>query len=345
MPIPVKPLPTEDLDHVLAHTQGLWEELRGERIFITGGTGFFGCWLLETFCHANDQLNLGAQAVVLSRNSARFAGKAPHLANHPAIRLHPGDVMSFEFPTGRFGCVIHAAIDYCAPLELFVNAVEGARRTLEFAVQSGARRYLLTSSGAVYGKQPPELIHLPEDYLGAPETTQLRTAYGEAKRASEFLCAAYHGKYDLHTVIARGFAFVGPYLPLDQGSAIGNFIADAMKGGTIRVNGEGTPMRSYLYGADLAVWLWTILLRGSPSHPYNVGSETAYSISQVAKIVADEVNPKAEIIFAQQPNPGKPPERYMPSTRRAHSELALASWIDVREGVRRTAAWNSNLLE
>jgi len=336
-------LPVEDLDHVLAHTPGLWEDLRGQRLFITGGTGFFGCWLLETFCYANDQLNLGAQIVLLTRDAARFAGKAPHLANHPAVRLHAGDTLSFVFPSESFEYVIHAAIDYCAPLKLFINTVKSAERLLEFAVQSGARRYLFTSSGAVYGKQPPELTHLPEGYLGAPESTQIHSAYGEAKRAAEFLCAAYHEKYDLDTVIARGFAFVGPYLPLNQGSAIGNFIADAMKGGSIRINGDGTPIRSYLYGADLAVWLWTILLRGSPVNPYNVGSEAAYSISQVAQIVADEINPKAEIVVARQPTWGQPVERYVPSTQRAQEKLGLIPWIDIRDGVRRTAAWNAKL--
>ena len=333
-----------DLDHVLAHTEGLWEELRGQRLFITGGTGFFGCWLLESFLWANDRLDLQAQAVVLTRNPEAFARKAPHLARHPAVQLHAGDIRSFPFPTGRFAHVIHAAIEYCASLELFTRALEGTRRTLDFALESGARRYLLTSSGAVYGRQPPDLMHLPEDYLGAPDPTQLRSAYGEAKRASEFLCAAFQAEHGLATMIARGFAFIGPYLPLDQASAIGNFIADAMRGGPIRVKGDGTPWRSYLYGADLAAWLWTILLRGSPGRPYNVGSESAFSVAQVAQIVADEVNPGAEIVIAARPGVGQPAERYVPSTHRANAELGLTPWIDLREGVRRTAAWNARLL-
>ena len=162
----------EDLEHILAHTQGLWEPLRGQKIFLTGGTGFFGCWLLESFVWANDKLGLDASALVLTRNLSAFQKKAPHLASHPAIQFHDGDVRSFEFPKGTFSHVIHAATEATArlyseqPLLMFDIIVEGTRRTLEFARQCGARKFLLTSSGAVYGRQPPELTHVPEDYAG-----------------------------------------------------------------------------------------------------------------------------------------------------------------------------------
>jgi dTDP-D-glucose 4,6-dehydratase len=156
------PLPASDLDHVLIHTQPLWDEMRGQRLFITGGTGFFGCWLLESLAWANAKLDLNASAVVLTRDPAAFAVKAPHLAAHPAFRFHRGDVRHFEFPDGQFPCVIHAATEASAklnaedPLTMFDTVVEGTRRTLEFARLHGAKRFLLASSGAVYGRQPPE---------------------------------------------------------------------------------------------------------------------------------------------------------------------------------------------
>src|SRR5215471_9904750 len=100
-----------DLAHVFDHTEHLWEELRGKRIFITGGTGFFGCWLLESFVWANDRLKLDATAVVLTRNPPAFKSKAAHLASNPSVRLHEGDVRSFVFPSGTFSHVIHAATD------------------------------------------------------------------------------------------------------------------------------------------------------------------------------------------------------------------------------------------
>ena len=82
----------DDLEHIAAETQGLWEEMRGQRVFLTGGTGFFGCWLVESFCHVNRTLGLGARATVLSRDPAKFAAKCPHVANDPAITLLAGDV-------------------------------------------------------------------------------------------------------------------------------------------------------------------------------------------------------------------------------------------------------------
>ena len=163
----VNNLLTNDLNHILAHTKDLWQELRGKRIFITGGTGFFGCWLLESFIWANDQLDLKASAVVLTRNPNNFRQKAPHLAVHPAIEFHLGDVRSFEFPQGEFSYIIHAATEASSninqenPLLMFDAIVEGTRHTLEFAKFCKCKKFLLTSSGAVYGKQPPEITSFP----------------------------------------------------------------------------------------------------------------------------------------------------------------------------------------
>ena len=100
----------EDLDHILTHTRDLWEELRDQRIFITGGTGFFGCWLLESFAWANDKLNLNTSALVLSRNPEAFEHKAPHLYHHPAIQFLKGDVQDFDYPEGLFSHLIHGAV-------------------------------------------------------------------------------------------------------------------------------------------------------------------------------------------------------------------------------------------
>ncbi|MDD5367640.1 MAG: NAD-dependent epimerase/dehydratase family protein [Anaerolineaceae bacterium] len=336
----------QDLDHILANTENLWDELRGQRLFITGGTGFFGCWLLESFCWANDKLNLKATAHVLTRNPDAFQLKVPHLACHPAIKLVTGDVRNFDFPAGSFSHIIHAATEASAtlndhdPLAMFDTIVTGTHHTLEFARKCGTQKFLLTSSGAVYGRQPPEITHIPEEYPGAPDPTDPRSAYGEGKRAAETLCSLYAKQEGFEAKIARCFAFVGPYLPLDRHYAIGNFIRDGLAGKTIRVNGDGTPIRSYLYAADLAIWLWTILLRGESCRSYNIGSEEAISILALAKLVAERFEFQPGISIVEEAIPGIQPQYYVPSTQRARIELGLRQTINLSNALQMTlSAW------
>jgi len=333
---------SSDLDHVLDHTRELWDELRGTRIFITGGTGFFGCWLVESFLWANDRLNLDAQMTILTRSPDSFHTKAPHLSAHKTVSIIQGDVRTFDFPKGDFSHIIHAATEASAklnaenPVLMLDTIVEGTRHTLNFAKACNAKKFLLTSSGAVYGRQPPDMTHIHEEYMGAPDPLVYASSYGEGKRMAEHLCALYANP-SLETKIARCFAFVGPHLPLDIHFAIGNFIRDAMNGGPIVIQGDGTPRRSYLYTADLAVWLWTILLRGESCRPYNVGSEEAVTIAELANKVAESFQPSIKVELQGKPIAGKAPERYVPSLARARRELCLDAWIPVKEAIARTS--------
>ena len=95
-------LPVRDLDHVLEHARDAFESLRGARILMTGGTGFFGCWLVESLLHADDRLGLGTSVVLLSRDPNAFARRAPHLAGSPRVALLQGDVRTFAAPRDPF---------------------------------------------------------------------------------------------------------------------------------------------------------------------------------------------------------------------------------------------------
>jgi dTDP-glucose 4,6-dehydratase len=338
------PLFPEDLDHILDHTRDLWEELRGERLFITGGTGFFGCWLLESFAWANRKLNLKAHLVALTRDPEAFTQKAPHLAADPAITLLRGDVRNFEFPPGSFPFIIHAATESSTklntenPLLMLDTIVVGTRQTLNFAAQAGAKKFLLTSSGAVYGKQPPELTHIPEDYPGAPDAMDLGSAYGLGKRMAEHLCALYARQTQIEMKIARCFAFVGPHLPLETHFAIGNFIRDALHGGPIVVMGDGTPLRSYLYAADLVIWLWTILFRGKSCRPYNVGSMVFMAIKDIACYISQEFITGLQVDI-RGGHFISDSFGYVPRVQRANEELGLIQIIDLHNAISKTIRW------
>ncbi len=323
--------------------------MRGQSIFITGGTGFFGMWLLESFVRANDALSLGARAVVLTRDPHAFAQKAPHLTSRADLEFISGDVRTFAFPAGRFAYVIHAATEASAklndeaPQEMLDAILGGTRRVLDFAAQCGVKKLLLTSSGAVYGKQPSEITHVSEDYLGAPDPLLTGSAYGEGKRVSEHMCVVHARQYGYETKIARCFAFVGPHLPLDTHFAIGNFIHDAMRGDPIKIGGDGTPTRSYLYAADLAIWLWTLLFKARPGRAYNVGSNEPVSIAELAEIVKTATDTASAVRIAGVAKSGQPISRYVPNTDRARAELALVVHKPLLESIIRTATWHKTL--
>ena len=156
---------------------------------------------------------------------------------------------------------------------------------------------------------------------------------------AELLCAVSAARSSMECKIARCFAFVGPHLPLDAHFAIGNFIRDAVTAGPIQIQGDGTPMRSYLYSADLAVWLWTLLFRAPSLRPFNVGSGKDLSIHQFAETVAAAIRPGVEIRIARKAIPGESIQRYVPSVKRAKEELQLTEGISLEDAVQRTAAW------
>lgn len=338
-----------DLDYILDHTRGLWEEMRGERIFLTGGTGYVGSWLMESLVWANRRLGLDVSATMISRDPAAYRRRSPHLAEAPEITVRPGNQVDFPFPEGSYPLVIHAATEPSfpgnpqQPTGYFDANVAGTRRALEFAAGHGAKRVLFTSSGAVYGTHPPDLPNMPEDFPGAPLPCDIGTlsAYGTSKRFSEFLCASYAQVFGFAAPIARIYAQSGAYLQIDTGYALGNFIADVLAGRPIRIAGDGTPFRSYQYAADMTIWLWTILLRGKSAFPYNVGSPEPVSILELARHVAAAIAPGTPIEIAKTPRPGEPPARYVPSVERA-AALGLENRVGLDEGIRRMFEWYRN---
>ena len=330
-----KPLPSDDLDAIVTQARESFLALRGARLFITGGTGFFGHWLLESLLHADRELQLGVQVTLLTRNAAHFREASPWIASNTAITLLEGDVRSFAFPAANFTHVLHAATSSAAPqdeLALAEEIVTGTQRVLAFAAQAGAQRVLYVSSGAVYGRDITEAAPIAETHLLAADGNP----YDEAKRAAERLCMEAVG---VQSVIARCFAFVGPRLPLDAHFAIGNFIADALAGRPIRIRGDGTPLRSFLYMSDLAVWLWTLLVRGQAARVYNVGSDEPHSITEAAQLAAQTLAPGLPVEIAQKPTPGAAPNRYIPSIDRARTELGLRVSAPLADALRKTAAW------
>lgn len=344
-------LPQDDLDLVLSLTPEFWSRFGGARLFMTGGTGFIGTWLLQSVQRANERLDCKMELVVLTRDPDRARQRAPHVFGRMDTTLVAGDVSNFVGPVGKLDFCIHAATDVGDPLKagnplkVFDSIVQGTRRVLDLADSNGASRFLLTSSGAVYGPQPTSLERIAETYCGAPDPLQPGAAYGNGKRAAEWLAcshAAQASQAGFESSIARIFALIGPGLPLNGPFAAGNFVRDALAGQSIRIQGDGRPLRSYLYMADLCVWLLRILGAGAAGQAYNVGSESAVSIAALAQQVVDAAGTNAPI---QTPAASDAPAaRYVPDTGKARRELGLAEYTPLNTAILKTIQWSRSAM-
>ena len=308
-------------------------------VLITGGTGFFGRALLRCWRESESST---VMPKVLTRDPHRFSREHPDLALRADWRQ--GDVLEPDsLPAApEFGYVLHAAADSTygdrlGPLERYDQIVTGTRNMLNYAVASGAKRFLLTSSGGVYGRQPAHLERMPEDYMGMPDPMSPASAYGVAKRAAEHLCALYAEQHGLQVVVARCFAFVGQDLPLDVHFAIGNFIRDALWADEIIVQGDGTAIRSYMDQRDLADWLMTLLMHGKSGEAYNVGSDRGISIADLAYLVRDVVSPGKPVRILGKAVGNAERNRYVPDIGKAERDLGLKCKYGLEEAIRHAA--------
>lgn len=334
-----------DLDEILEDAGADILRFRGARLFMTGGTGFVGKWFLSSIVHANQRADARIIVDVLTRDPERFRREVPHLAAGSDVHLLRGDIVTRPPLPRRYDGVIHAATPASAALNqadpgaMLHTIVEGGRCALEIASRCAGIPFLFTSSGAVYGRQPTGLVLMDENYSGAPNQLDVHSAYGEGKRTTELQCAIA-ASAGTSSVIARMFAFVGPYLPIDQHFAIGNFVRNAIQGETIQIAGDGSPFRSYLYASDMISWLWAVLARGRVNRAYNVGSEDAVDIEGLARLVANSVRPALGVTIAKERDASRPPERYVPSTQRARHELGVRQRVVLRDAIARTVAWH-----
>lgn len=339
----MKRLPVEDLEHVLHNSQDIWESFREKSIFLTGGTGFFGKWLLGSFIYANEKLNLNARLTTLTRDPESFLQEFPFFNQYSnSVIFVKGDILSFDFNLeDKFQYIIHAAtaasesLNKGNPLLMLDTITVGTRRVLDFALKQPIESFLFISSGAIYGKQPFDVSHINESQSFKIDINNPNSAYAEGKRIAELYCSTYFEKLGLPVKIARCFAFVGPFLPLNTHFAIGNFINNVLKKEDIIIKGDGSTIRSYMYASDLMVWLWRILILGESNSPYNVGSDEAISIKSLAEKIKAISNSSVSVKILGTPIRKEDVDIYCPSVHKSNSINANIK-IQLSESINKT---------
>lgn len=323
------------------------DSLNGTSFFLTGGTGFIGSWLLHFLYHINTK-SIDVKVSVLSRSPSTFLKKFPIFIGLPWLKFIEGDVVDFATPKERYDYIIHAATETSALAhsnhkKMLDTIILGTQKVCEMAKKCEAKRVLMISSGAVYGSQPADLFSQPETSLLACDPLQPHSAYGEGKRLMELMGAILEKEAKIKVISARCFSFCGPGLPLSGHYAFGNFIRDAMSKKTILVNGNGSAVRSYLNGSDMARWLFITLLRGNSGQAYNIGSDEPISVLELAKKAQALIAPNKQIIVLGRENSSNEfSNRYVPNINKVR-ELGCKVWTNLDDGILGTAAYSSLL--
>lgn len=274
-------------------------------LLIIGGTGFFGKSILDSFKRGLlSEFNI-SKIIILARNIDKFKLEFPELIID-GVEFIKGDISIINsLPETDF--VIHAAtstnMNHYNQKSNNVGKNNIEKSVSNYCILAPKFHYnskiLYCSSGAVYGKQPLNIEKIDENFPLQKDLSNLsneKQNYCLGKRFAETEIKKL-GILGLNVSIARCFAFLGKYLPKDQHYAIGNFIGQAEKGNSIRVEASGVVYRSYMDADDLVKSLITLLNVSSTDCPiYNVGSDLQVSIYDLAEIIAKQYGVESEYV-------------------------------------------------
>jgi dTDP-glucose 4,6-dehydratase len=316
-------------------------------ISVTGGTGFLGTWLAEMVATINDEFGLKITLDLYARNTLEWEKNHPHLASRGDINLFSQDVRSpFQFRAGT-NFIIHAAgipnnrVHASDPLRVIQTTVEGIQNTLDAASKlDNLTRFINVSSGLVGGasKQPGALS---ENECFAIPSGKLHLVYVDAKRSAESITAVYRSQFRMPISTVRPFTFAGPYQALDRPWAINNFLGDALMGRDIRIHGDGSNRRSYLYGNDAAWWTLVALVSGGDGEIYNLGSSDSISHIELAQIICEKVTPKLGIAVNTTPHRESHSDEFYPNLNHTKASLKVQQTCSLNQIIDKTWRWFS----
>ena len=320
-------------------------QIVNSELLITGASGFVGSWLVGSWLWARESLKGTGRLMLVCRNTESIKKQYASSISAGHLLVHASDVRSLHLPPKfKPQLVIHAAtparesLNVNQPLEMLNIIIDGPKKLLEISQEADVERFLFLSSGAVYGSIPLSLKHVPEDYLGAPHIGDSAMAYHEGKRVAELMGNICSQNGSLGFVSARLFAFLAPFLPIDEHFAAGNFIGNAIRNEDIIIKSGGGSVRSYQYGTDLATWLWALLVRGESGQSYNVGSDEGISIKGLAESIC-QVRGTGNSFRVLGEDTEENVTRYVPSTQKIMENLGLRNQVDLRKAILKTLSF------
>lgn len=333
-----------DLGEINETSRNDLEHLVNSNVVITGASGFIGTWLTLSWASARQKYKGKGKLLLTSRSPDAVWEKALKIDSKCPVQRIAADIKNFTIPDEfYYGYIIHAATPASAslnsddPYKMFNVIIEGQERILAEALKASSR-LLFLSSGAVYGKQPLDLEKLSEEFSFDKNDGGKISAYHDGKRAAEMQSDIAVLRWDTDVVTARLFAFIAPFLPFGTHFAAGNFMQDALQSSQVIIKSGGGSVRSYQYATDMCSNLWALAVRGSTGEKYNVGSDVAVSIKDLAQAVVRNVNPVAKVVITGK-DTIENTSRYLPSIEKISSQLKIKNHVGLDDALKRTALW------
>ena len=327
----------------------LLEDIRNQKILITGGTGFVGTWISEYISFLNDNFNFNVNIILISRDIDAFKVKCPQLCTRKDIKLISKDVRNIDELPIDVNYVIHSAASpdnrhhVSDPIETISVITKGTQNIIDNAFKlPNLKKILYLSSGQIYGKVTNDNNSISEHDFGPLDCNSITSIYPESKRLAESICCAFWSLYKLPITIARPFSFIGPYQLLNKPWAVNSFINDALFSKTVRIIGNGEPIRSYMYPSDMTVWILKILLDGIPGKAYNVGSPYGICLKELAKKIVHYSKSDAHIEIK---NYNQDKSKYIPNISISQNELGLKINYDADKTIEKAVIWFKELID
>ena len=320
------------------------DHLKGSTVCISGGTGFVGTWLSNIIHYLNENYEFQTKVFIIDRDIEKVQKTSPHLLNSKFFEFKRTDTRYLVELPREVNYIIHAAgspdtrehISY--PIEVMSTIANGTEVILRASERlSDLRMFLNLSSSLVYGSFSDTTKKTKENDFYKPSSAA--NFYSEAKRYSEVITDAFRQQLRLPVVTMRPFGFMGPFQSLLGPWAVNNFINDAIQGHSIKILGDGSTVRSLLYGSDAAFWILKTLLNAESGSKFNLGSPEEVSLKDLAHKVQAKLNLNKEIMFyAGSASVGKT-SFMVPDTEIVQSKFNLKITVPLDVAVERTIQW------
>ena len=267
--------------------------INNKTFFVTGATGLVGSVFVKGILAGNQQFDLNNRVIAFVRNSK----KAESIFNsNPLLTYCVGDITQSISFDGNIDFIVHAAsetkslnmVNY--PVETLWTSLCGAKNVLDFAKDKNIEKMVFLSSMEAFGTGFDGKSRVSEDQLGYIALHSVRSCYPESKRMAENMCCCYASEYQVPVVIVRLAQTFGAGTPQNESRVFAQFARSALNGQNIILHTSGESYGNYVYTADVATAILTLLCKGIPPELYTVANEeNTMSIRSMAQMVADRI--------------------------------------------------------